>query len=88
MTGKTFLRAAVIATVATVAASSSAIAQTVPGPQRELHAGIRSVKSELGKTRNADASHAHERLGWKTRDEEQTIVDCAKSLIEHGVVKV
>lgn len=50
--------------------------------------GIRSVKSELGKTRNADASHALDRLGWKTRNEEDTIVECAESLIEHGVVKV
>lgn len=50
--------------------------------------GIRTIKSELGKTRNANASHALQRLGWKTRDEETTIVECAKSLIEHGVVKV
>ncbi|KUO55363.1 MAG: epimerase [Sphingomonadales bacterium BRH_c42] len=50
--------------------------------------GIRSIKSELGKTRNADAGHAHVRLGWKTRQEEESIVDCARSLIEHGVVKV
>lgn len=50
--------------------------------------GIRSVKAELGKTRNADASHALERLGWKTRDERQTIVDCANSLIEKGIVKL
>ncbi|WFL77281.1 NAD-dependent epimerase/dehydratase family protein [Altererythrobacter arenosus] len=53
-----------------------------------FNAGIRSVKSELGKTRHADASHALKRLGWKTRNEEETIVECAKSLIEHGVVKV
>ena len=50
--------------------------------------GVRSIKSELGKTRNADSSHALERLGWKTRREEDTIIECAKSLIEHGVVKV
>lgn len=50
--------------------------------------GIRTIKSELGKTRHADASHALQRLGWKTRDEEVTIIECAKSLIEHGVVKV
>ena len=49
--------------------------------------GIRTIKSELGKTRSANASHAFERLGWKTRDEEATIIDCANSLIEHGVVK-
>ncbi|QZD92392.1 NAD-dependent epimerase/dehydratase family protein [Qipengyuania xiapuensis] len=50
--------------------------------------GVRSIKSEVGKTRNVDASHAKQRLGWETRQEEQSIVDCAKSLIEHGVVKV
>lgn len=48
----------------------------------------RQVKSELGKVRHADASHAKEKLGWQTRDEEQTIVDTARSLIENGVVKV
>ena len=53
-----------------------------------VNPGVRSIKSELGKTRNADASHAKERLGWQTRDEEQTILDCARSLIEHGVIKV
>ncbi len=53
-----------------------------------FNAGVRSIKSEVGKTRHADSSHALERLGWKTRDEEETILDCAKSLIEHGVVKV
>lgn len=50
--------------------------------------GVRSIKSELGKTRNVDASHAKERLGWETRPAEESIVDCAKSLFEHGVVKV
>lgn len=50
--------------------------------------GVRSIKSEVGKTRNVDASHAEKRLGWKTRAEEESIVDCAKSLIDHGVVKV
>ncbi len=50
--------------------------------------GVRSIKGELGKTRHTDASHASERLGWETRPAEQSIVDCAKSLIEKGVVKV
>ncbi len=50
--------------------------------------GVRSIKAELGKTRNVDASHAKQRLGWQTRNEEESIVDCAKSLIAHGVVKV
>ncbi len=50
--------------------------------------GVRSIRSELGKTRHVDTSHALNRLGWKTRAEEESILDCAKSLIEHGVVKV
>ncbi len=53
-----------------------------------FNAEVRSIKSEVGKTRDVDASHAFERLGWKTRPEEQSILDCANSLIEHGVVKV
>lgn len=50
--------------------------------------GVRSIKAEVGKTRNVDASHARERLGWETRPVEQSIVDCARSLIAKGVVKV
>jgi len=53
-----------------------------------FNSGVRSIKSEIGKTRNVDRSHAKERLGWETRAEEESIVDCGKSLIEHGVVKV
>jgi nucleoside-diphosphate-sugar epimerase len=53
-----------------------------------LNAEFRSVKNELGRVRHSDANHAFERLGWKTRPEEESIVDCGKSLIEHGVVKV
>ena len=53
-----------------------------------FNAGVRSIKSEIGKTRHADVSHAKQRLGWETRPAEQSIVDCARSLIAHGVVKV
>lgn len=53
-----------------------------------FNAGIRSIKSELGKSRHCDVSHAKERLGWETRPAEESVVDCAKSLIKHGVVKV
>ncbi len=49
---------------------------------------IRQVVGELGNVRDASAAHALERLGWKTRPAEQSIVDCAKSLIEQGIVKV
>lgn len=53
-----------------------------------FNAGVRSIKSELGKSRHCDVSHAKERLGWQTRPAKESVVDCAKSLIEHGVVKV
>ncbi|MEP1420672.1 MAG: NAD-dependent epimerase/dehydratase family protein [Erythrobacter sp.] len=53
-----------------------------------FNAGIRSIKSELGKSRHCNVDHAKERLGWETRSAKESVVDCAKSLIEHGVVKV
>lgn len=53
-----------------------------------FNAGIRSIKGELGKSRHCDTSHAKQRLGWETRPAEESVIDCAKSLIEHGVVKV
>lgn len=49
---------------------------------------VKQVTGELGKTRNMDAGHAQKLLGWKTRPEEETILDCANSLIELGLVKV
>lgn len=52
-----------------------------------INAEFRSVKSELGRVRISDASHAEKVLGWKTRPAEESILDCARSLIEHGVVK-
>ncbi len=50
-------------------------------------ATVKMVVPELGRRREASAAHALERLGWKTRDEAQTILDCANSLIEKGLVK-
>jgi dihydroflavonol-4-reductase len=49
---------------------------------------IKQVVGELGNVRDASAAHAFERLGWKTRAPEDSIVDCARSLIAQGVVKV
>ncbi|WP_421847249.1 SDR family oxidoreductase [Novosphingobium sp.] len=49
---------------------------------------IKQVVGELGNVRDASAAHALERLGWKTRAPEDSIIDCAKSLIERGIVKV
>ena len=48
----------------------------------------RAVVGELGSVRNQDPSHAKAVLGWATRAEEQSILDTARSLIEHGIVKV
>ena len=48
---------------------------------------VKMVTPELGKRRDATAAHALAVLGWKTRDEAQTIMDCANSLIEKGLVK-
>jgi len=49
---------------------------------------VRQVTGELGNVRDASAEHALQRLGWKTRPVEQSILDCAKSLIERGVVRL
>ena len=53
-----------------------------------VNPGFRSIKNEIGKVRHSDASHAEKVLGWKTRPVEESIADCGRSLIEHGVVKV
>ncbi len=49
---------------------------------------IRQIVGELGNVRDADAGHALAVLGWQTRPVEDSIVDCARSLIERGIVKV
>ena len=48
---------------------------------------IRMVTPELGKVRECSSAHARATLGWVPRPEEETIVDCAKSLIAHGLVR-
>ena len=48
---------------------------------------VRQVTGELGSIRDVSAAHAFERLGWKTRAPEISIIDCARSLIERGVVR-
>ncbi|MBY8822112.1 NAD-dependent epimerase/dehydratase family protein [Sphingomonas colocasiae] len=49
---------------------------------------VRQVVSELGNVRDIDASHAQAVLGWRTRDEADTIEDTARSLIAQGLVKL
>ena len=48
----------------------------------------RQLLGEIGKTRATSSARAQSVLGWKPRPPEESIVDCARSLIEHGVVKV
>ncbi|WP_164157357.1 SDR family oxidoreductase [Sandarakinorhabdus rubra] len=48
---------------------------------------VKMVVPELGRRREASAAHALDRLGWRTRDERETILDCARSLIGKGLVK-
>lgn len=48
---------------------------------------VRMVTPELGKERLIDSSHAKAALGWQARPEEETILDCANSLIKAGLVK-
>ena len=48
---------------------------------------VRMVLAELGRERICDASHAKATLGWTMRPVEETIVDAARSLVAHGLVK-
>ena len=48
---------------------------------------VRMALPELGRERICDASHARDRLGWVPRPAEESIVDAARSLIAHGLVK-
>ncbi|MFM5916618.1 MAG: NAD-dependent epimerase/dehydratase family protein [Novosphingobium sp.] len=48
----------------------------------------RQLLGELGRTRATSSARAQSVLGWKPRPPEDSIIDCANSLIEKGVVKV
>ena len=48
---------------------------------------IRQVVGELNRPRAVDPEHTAKVLGWRTRDEAQTIEDTARDLIARGVVK-
>jgi dihydroflavonol-4-reductase len=49
--------------------------------------GIRSIVSQLGRKTELSSEKAKTVLGWSPRPIEETIVDCARSLIELGVVE-
>ncbi len=48
----------------------------------------KQLLGEIGRTRATSSAHAQSVLGWKPRPPEESIIDCARSLIEHGVVRV
>jgi dihydroflavonol-4-reductase len=50
--------------------------------------GIRSFKSSLGKRTDYRTTKAQDLLGWSPRPLDETIVESAESLIDHGVVEV
>jgi dihydroflavonol-4-reductase len=47
--------------------------------------GLRSVVGDLGQRVEYSYEKARTHLGWSPRPIEETIVDCARSLMEHGV---
>jgi len=47
-----------------------------------LDPGVRSIVGDLGKRVEVSSEKARTRLGWSTRPPEETIVDCARSLID------
>lgn len=48
---------------------------------------VRALTPTLGRRHDASAAKAHRLLGWKGRPAEETVVDCAESLIAFGAVK-
>jgi dihydroflavonol-4-reductase len=47
----------------------------------------RAAATELGSVRHQSPAHTLSVLGWKTRQEEQSILDCACSLLDQGLVR-
>ena len=48
----------------------------------------KQLLGEIGRTRATSSARAQTVLGWQPRPPEESIIDCARSLIERGVVKV
>ena len=47
----------------------------------------RAAATELGSVRHQSPAHTLAVLGWKTRPEEESILDCARSLLDQGLVR-
>jgi dihydroflavonol-4-reductase len=48
---------------------------------------LREIAPALGRGHRHSTAKAHDLLGWKSRPAAQTIVDCARSLIDLGIVQ-
>lgn len=48
---------------------------------------MKTLRSELGKTRDVDGSHSAKTLGFEYIPSEQTLEDTARSLAQHGIIK-
>ncbi len=53
---------------------------------KPFDASIRQIAVELGRQRMASSAAAKRWLDWNPRPARETILDCAHSLVEHGVV--
>ncbi|HKB51236.1 MAG TPA: NAD-dependent epimerase/dehydratase family protein [Solirubrobacterales bacterium] len=49
--------------------------------------GIRSIVGQLGRKTELSSEKAKDRLGWSPRPSEDTIAECAQSLLDSGMVK-
>jgi dihydroflavonol-4-reductase len=49
---------------------------------------IRSIAGQLGRKNEASSEKAQTMLGWSPRPSAESIVDCARSLIDKGAVEV
>lgn len=49
--------------------------------------GIRSIVGQLGHRTDVSSEKAKTLLGWSPRPTPETIIDCAQSLLDHGLVK-
>ncbi len=47
---------------------------------------LRTIASALGRRHQHTAAKARTVLGWQPRPGRVTVVDCARSLIDHGVL--
>jgi nucleoside-diphosphate-sugar epimerase len=71
------------------AAAAKVPTRTVPNllvrGMARFDSGLRSVVGDLGQRADYSDEKARTRLGWSPRPIDETVVDCARSLMEHGV---